>query len=55
MLDTLEFVKESTSSQLKGELISINDNKLLHTQIHEKWEKSGHYTNDAGGIMTQIK
>ena len=35
MLDMLEFVNELTSSQLKGELIIINDNKLMRADIHE--------------------
>ena len=39
ILDMLEFAKESTSSQLEGELIIINYNKFLHTDIHEKGEK----------------
>ena len=36
MLDMLEVLKEHTMTQLEGELIFINDNKLLHNDIHEK-------------------
>ena len=55
ILGMLEFVIESTSSQLEGELIVINDNKLLHNEMIGKWEKKGHYVSDAGGMATQIK
>lgn len=55
MLNMLEFLKESTSPYLEGELIVIIDNKLLHDVIHEKWEKAGHYVNDSGGMVTKIK
>ena len=55
ILDKLEFLKESTSSQLEGELISINNNKFIHADIRKKWEKSGHCTNDAGGMKNHIK
>ena len=33
MLNELEFVNESTTSQLEGELIDVNDNKLLCNSI----------------------
>ena len=35
MLDMLEFLKESTTPQLEGELIVINGNKLLHNNMIE--------------------
>ena len=55
MLETLEFVKDSTATNLEGELIFINDNKFLHNGINEKWEKSGCYVNDDRGIATNVK
>ena len=36
MLDMIEFVKESTVKILEGELIIIDDSKLLHNEINEK-------------------
>ena len=42
IVEILEFLKESTTSKLEGELILIKDNLLLHNNIIEKWEKAGH-------------
>ena len=55
MLDMLEFVKDSTKTNLEGELSVINDNKFLRKEINEKREKAGHCVNDARGIVTKIK
>ena len=41
MIDMPEHVKDSTAINLEGELIVINDKKLVHNDIHEKWEKAG--------------
>ena len=51
----LESVKHSTATKLEGEIIIINDDKLLHDEINEKWEKAGHYVNDAAGMVTNTK
>ena len=37
MLEMLQFMTKSTSSQIKGELMIINDNKLLNADIQGKW------------------
>ena len=55
IVEILEFLKESTTSKLEGELILIKDNLLLHNNIIEKWEKVGHCVSNAGGMVTQIK
>ena len=55
MLDMLEHVKDSTATILEEELIVINNKKLLHNEINEKWEKSGQHVNNAGGTVTKIK
>ena len=55
IIDMLDFVKEHEFPQIEVEIISINDNKLLHNDINEKWDKVGNYANDAGWIVTKIK
>ena len=55
MLDMPKHAKGSTATNLKGELIVINDNKLLNNDINEKWEKSGKHVNDTGGTVARIK
>ena len=44
-IDMPERVKGSTATNLEGELIVINDNKLLNNDINENWEKSGKHAN----------
>ena len=39
MLEILEHVKGSKAKKLEGELIVINDNKLMHHNVNEKWGK----------------
>ena len=39
MIDMIELIKTSIPSQLEGELITINDNKLLNKGINETWGK----------------
>ena len=51
----LEFVKEYKLPKLQGEIIVINDNKLLYNHIHEKLEKAGNDANNSGGMVTKIK
>ena len=53
VLNILWFAKELTSTNLEGELLIINDNKLLHEEINEKLEKAGQHANDAGGMVTK--
>ena len=55
ILDILEHVKDSTETNLEGELIVINDKKLMHNDVNEKWEKSGQHANDSRGTVTKIK
>ena len=55
ILDMLDFAKELTMSQLEEELIIINDKKMLHNIILEKWEKAGHYAMYSRGMATRIK
>ena len=55
MLNILEFVKKSNSSQLEWELIVITFNKLLNAGIHENWEKVENYANESGEMKTKIK
>ena len=55
MLDMLEVAKEHTLLQLEGKLIAINDDKFLHNDIHEKWEKAASNENYDKGMVTKIK
>ena len=55
ILDMLGRMKDSTATNLEGELIVINDKKLLHDDVNEKREKVGQYVNDVGGTVTNIK
>ena len=55
IIDMLEYVKDSTAINLEGELIVINDKKIMHNDVNEKWEKSGQHANDSRGTVTKIK
>ena len=41
MIDVIEHAKGSTATNLEGELIVINDDRLLNNDINAKWEKAG--------------
>ena len=32
-----------------------NDNKLTNSDFQDKWGKTGHHTNESGGVLTKIK
>ena len=51
----VEFCERIKNVQFEGHLIVIDDNKLMHNDMIGKWEKAGHYVNDTGGMVTQIK
>ena len=51
----LERAKWSTATNLEGETIVINYDKLLNNGVNENWKKAGQCTSDAGGTITRTK
>ena len=55
ILDMLKFAKESTATNLEGDLIVFNGNELLCNEINEKWQKAGNCASDDGGMVAKTK